>query len=226
MQDFQFLEIVLFGLLAGFMAFRLYSVLGRRTGHERQREDSLRLPDGAQPNQKTPPAKDNVITLPERQGKPAASASTPLTRGLMDIKLNDRSFDSEKFLAGARTAYEMIVTAFAKSDRETLRGLLSDEVFDTFEKAIKGRETRNERVEFTFLSLKSARITGAEMKGRIALVTVTFESEVMMAAYDPNNLLVEGDPKTPREATEIWTFSRDTGSNDPNWILVATASAA
>jgi predicted lipid-binding transport protein (Tim44 family) len=226
MQDFQLLEIVLFGLLAGFMAFRLYSVLGRRTGHERTRDDSLRLPDGAQPNQKTPPAKDNVITLPERPAKPSAGASGPLARALMEIKLQDRGFDSEKFVSGARAAYEMIVTAFAKGDRDTLRGLLSDEVFDTFEKAIKGRETRTERVEFTFLSLKGARITSAEMKGRMALVTVTFESEVMMAVYDPKGALVEGDPKTPREATENWTFSRDTGSKDPNWILVATASGS
>jgi predicted lipid-binding transport protein (Tim44 family) len=226
MQDFQFLEIVLFGLLAGFMAFRLYSVLGRRTGHERSPEDSLRLPDGAQPNPKAPPAKDNILTLPERQGKASAGTSGPLARGLMDIKLSDRGFDSEKFLSGARAAYEMVVTAFEKADRDTLRGLLSDEVFDTFDKAIKGRETRNERIDFTFLSLKGARISGAEMKGRMALVTVTFESEVMMAVYDANGALIEGDPKAPRETTEIWTFSRDTGSSDPNWTLVATASGA
>ncbi len=229
MQDFQFLEIVLFGLLAGFMAFRLYSVLGRRTGHERSPDDSLRLPDGAQPNPKAPkapPAKDNILALPERQAKTSAGTSGPLARGLMDIKLSDRSFDSEKFLSGARAAYEMVVTAFEKGDRDTLRGLLSDEVFETFDKAIKGRETRNERVDFTFLSLKGSRISDAEMKGRMALVTVTFESEVMMAVYDANGALVEGDPKTPRETTEIWTFSRDTGSSDPNWMLVATASGA
>ncbi len=226
MQDFQFLEIVLFGLLAAFMAFRLYSVLGRRTGHERRRDDELRMPDGVQPNPKAPPAKDNVVTLPERPAASGASASGPIARALLDIKLSDRSFDTEKFMAGAKSAYEMVVTAFARGERETLHHLLSDDVFATFEKAIKARETKKERVDFTFLALKSARITGAEMKGRMADVTVTFESEVMMAGYDPNGVLIEGDPKTPRQVTEIWTFARDTHSSDPNWMLVATASGA
>src|SRR6185295_5055213 len=124
------------------------------------------------------------------------------------------------------SAYEMIVTAFAHGDRDTLQHLLSDEVYATFEKAIKGREAKKERVEFTFLALKSARITAADMKGRTADVTVTFESEVMMAGYDPDGALIEGDPKTPREVTEVWTFARDTQSGDPNWMLVATASGA
>jgi predicted lipid-binding transport protein (Tim44 family) len=118
----------------------------------------------------------------------------------------------------------MIVTAFARGERDTLRPLLSDEVFDAFDKAIKAREAKKERVDFTFLALKSARITGAEMKGSMADVTVTFESEVMMAGYDPQGALIEGDPATPRNVTEIWTFARDTHSNDPNWSLIATAS--
>jgi predicted lipid-binding transport protein (Tim44 family) len=226
MQSFQFLDIILFGLLAGFIAFRLYSVLGRRTGHERTRDEQLRLPDGAQPNPKAPPAKDNVVTLPERPGVSSASAAGPLARGLLDIKLADRGFDGERFLSGARAAYEMIVTAFAHGERDTLRPLLSDEVFEAFDKAIKAREAKKERVDFTFLSLKSARITGAEMKGRMADVTVTFESDVMMAGYDPQGTLIEGDAQTPRKVTEIWTFARDTHSTDPNWSLVATASGS
>jgi len=227
MQDFQFLDIVLFGLLAAFVGYRLYAVLGRRTGHERSRDDRLQLPDGAQPNPKAPPAKDNVIGLPDRPVA-AASASNggPLARALMDIKLHDRTFDPEKFLAGARSAYEMVVTAFARGDRDTLHHLLSDDVFQTFNTVMTAREAKNERVEFTFLKLKSAHLTAAEMKGRMADVTVTFESEVMMAGYDPKGALIEGDPKTPRQVTEVWTFGRDTQSSDPNWQLVATASGS
>ena len=219
-------DIILLGLLAGFIAFRLYSVLGRRTGHERTREEQLRLPDGAEPNPKPAATKDNVVTLPERPAQAGAGSAgaTPLARALMDIKLADRTFDSERFLSGARAAYEMIVTAFARGERDVLRPLLSDDVFETFERAIKSRETRHVRVDFTFLKLKSARISGAEMKGRTAEVTVTFESEVMMAGYDPSGALVEGDPKTPHSVTDIWTFARDTSSRDPNWALVATAS--
>ncbi len=226
MQDFQFVQIIILGLVAGFIAFKLYSVLGRRTGHERMRDDQLRLPDGAQPNPKAPPAKDNVVALPERTTMASAGASSPLARALMDIKLADRGFEPEKFLTGARAAYEMIVTAFAHGERDTLRPLLSDEVFETFDKAIKARIAKKERVEFTFLTLKSARITAAEMKGRMADVTVTFDSEVMMAGYDPNGALIEGDAKTPREVVEVWTFARDTHSSDPNWALVATSSGA
>jgi predicted lipid-binding transport protein (Tim44 family) len=219
-------DIILLGLLAGFIAFRLYSVLGRRTGHERARDDQLRMPDGAETNPKPAPSKDNVVTLPERPAQAGTSSSgvTPLARALMDIKLADRSFDTDRFISGARSAYEMIVTAFARGERDVLRPLLSEDVFDTFERAIKSREARNIRVDFTFLKLKSSRISGAEMKGRSAEVTVTFESEVMMAGYDPSGTLVEGDAKAPHSVTDIWTFARDTGSRDPNWALVATAS--
>jgi predicted lipid-binding transport protein (Tim44 family) len=218
-------DIILLGLLAGFIAFRLYSVLGRRTGHERARDEQLRMPDGAETNPKPAPSKDNVVTLPERPAQAGTSSGlTPLARALMDIKLADRSFDTDRFVSGARSAYEMIVTSFARGERDVLRPLLSDDVFDTFERAIKSREARNVRVDFTFLKLKGARVTGAEMKGRTAEVTVTFESEVMMAGYDPSGALVEGDAKTPHNVTDIWTFARDTGSRDPNWALVATAS--
>jgi predicted lipid-binding transport protein (Tim44 family) len=219
-------DIILLGLLAGFIAFRLYSVLGRRTGHERARDEQLRMPDGAETNPKPAPSKDNVVTLTERpaQARTSSSGLTPLARALVDIKLADRGFDTERFVSGARSAYEMIVTSFARGERDVLRPLLSDDVFDTFERAIKSREARNVRVDFTFLKLKGARVTGAEMKGRTAEVTVTFESEVMMAGYDPSGALVEGDAKTPHNVTDIWTFARDTGSRDPNWALVATAS--
>jgi len=230
MHNFQFFDVILLALLTGFIAFRLYSVLGRRTGHERSPDDQLRLPDGARPNPKAPPVKDNVVTLPERSGERAGAAgagaanTSPLTRGLLDIKLSDRSFDTERFLGGARSAYEMIVTAFAHGERDTLRPLLSDDVFETFDREIRAREAKKERVDFTFLSLKSARITAAELKGQMAEVTATFESEIMLAGYDPSGALIEGDAKTPHQVSEVWTFARDTRANDPNWMLISTAS--
>jgi len=158
-------DIILLGLLAGFIAFRLYSVLGRRTGHERTRDDQLRMPDGAETNPKPAASKDNVVTLPERpaQSGTSTTAANPLARALMDIKLADRNFDTERFLSGGRAAYEMIVTAFARGERDVLRPLLGEDVFDTFDRAIKSREARNVRVDFTFLKLKSARVSGAEM---------------------------------------------------------------
>ena len=226
MHNFQFFDVILLALLTGFIAFRLYSVLGRRTGHERSPDDQLRLPDGARPNPKAPPVKDNVVSLPERAAQPSVGAATasPLPRGLLDIKLSDRSFDSERFLGGARGAYEMIVTAFAHGERDTLRPLLSDDVLETFDREIRAREAKKERVDFTFLSLKSARITAAELKGQMAEITVTFESEIMLAGYDPSGALIEGDAKTPHQVNEVWTFARDTRAGDPNWTLISTAS--
>ena len=217
----QLLDIILLAMIAGFIAFRLYSVLGRRTGHERAPEEPpVGLPEAARVKQA--PAKDNVISVPERGSAQSAPASL-LSRALMDIKLADRSFDDVRFTQGARAAHEMIVTAFAKGDRETLRPLVNDDVYGAFESAIKGREERGERVDFTLAALKSARLSGAEMKGRTAEVTMTFESDVILAVYDPNGRLVEGDAKAPNQVTDIWTFARDTKSRDPNWTLVATA---
>ena len=224
MQNFQYFDVILLALVTGFIAFRLYSVLGRRTGHERSHEEQVRLPDA--PTPKPAAVKDNVVSLPERAAQAGASVinagSQP--RALLDIKLADRTFDGERFLGGARAAYEMIVTAFARGERESLRPLLSDDVFDAFDREIRSREAKKERVDFTFLSLKSARITDAALKGQTAEVTVTFQSEIMLAGYDPSGALIEGDAKTPHQVTEEWTFARETRSSDPNWTLVSTAS--
>src|SRR5436853_7626176 len=110
MQSFQFFDVILLALLAGFIAFRLYTVLGRRTGHERSPDDQLRLPDGARPNPKVPAAKDNVVSLPERaaQAGAAATTATPPSRTLRDIKLHDRTSDSHHFPSAARAATAMI----------------------------------------------------------------------------------------------------------------------
>lgn len=226
MNNYQFFDVVLLALLAGFIAFRLYSVLGRRTGNERTRDDQLRMPDAARTNPQAA-AKDKVLTLPDRSGSPAASpfgAGTGLSRALLDIKLHDRTFDTDHFIGGARAAYEMIVTAFARGERDVLKPLLSAEVYETFDHAIRERESKKERVEFTFLSLKSARITGAEMKGGTAEITVAFNSQVMLAGYDPNGALIEGDAKTPQDIVELWTFARDTRSSNPNWTLISTTA--
>jgi predicted lipid-binding transport protein (Tim44 family) len=226
MNNSQFFDVIILALLAGFIAFRLYSVLGRRTGNERSRDDQLRMPDArTNPAPKPKSGSDNVVPLPERSsGVAAAPGSTVLSHALLDIKLSDRNFDTEHFLSGARAAYEMIVTAFAHGERDVLRPLLSNDVFQTFDQAIKDREAKKERVEFTFLSLKSARLTAAELKGPVAEITVAFNSQVMLAGYDPNGNLIEGDAKTPHDIVEYWTFARDPRSNNPNWTLVSTAA--
>src|ERR1700733_472121 len=131
MANSQLLDIFLIAMVAGIILFRLYTVLGRRTGHERPPQENYRL-SGAAP---TPPATDdNVVALPtaKRPEAVADKPADPVARALLDIKLADRGFETEHFLAGARSAYEMIVTAFAKGDRAALRPLLSDEVYKAF----------------------------------------------------------------------------------------------
>ena len=163
MNDFQLLNIIVFGLVAGFIAFRLYSVLGRRTGQERSPDDELRLPGGTRPNPAPPPAKDNVVTLPERAAPAGMGvAAGPAVRALVDIKLADRNFDTERFLSGARMAYEMIVTAFAEGNRKMLRDLLSRDVMEGFSAAITEREKRGEVIDQSFVGINKADIVEAE----------------------------------------------------------------
>jgi predicted lipid-binding transport protein (Tim44 family) len=215
----QFFGIILLAMVAGVILFRLYSVLGRRTGNEREPNDRFQRAGGA-----TEPAKkaDNVIPLPQRTA--ADNASDPVKRGLLDIKLADRNFETDHFIAGARQAYEMIVTAFARGDRDTLHRLLSEDVYKAFEHAIADREAKKLKTEFTFIGLKDASITVATLKNRIADITMSFAAQFHSVTRDEAGHAVEGDANETREVTDAWTFARDTSSSDPNWMLVATSA--
>jgi predicted lipid-binding transport protein (Tim44 family) len=219
MANSELLDIVLIAV-AGFLLFRLYTVLGRRTGHERPQEDTYRL----QPNPEAPApaAEDNVVALPGAKTAQANPAD-PVARGVLDIGLADRNFEAEHFLSGARQAYEMIVTAFANGDRTALRPLLSDEVFHAFDSSIAARESAHERTAFTFVGFKDAKIVEAALKARIAEVTVAFGAQFISATLSESGAVIEGDAKTVRDVTDVWTFSRDTRARDPNWTLVATS---
>jgi predicted lipid-binding transport protein (Tim44 family) len=117
----------------------------------------------------------------------------------------------------------MIVTAFAHGDPDTLRRLLSNEVYTAFEHAITERKAKKLKTEFTFVGFKDVAITQAMLKSRIADITLSFASQFLSATSDEAGHVVEGDPKEVREVTDVWTFARDTGSSDPNWTLVATS---
>lgn len=210
----QLLFIVVIAMVAGIILFRLYSVLGRRTGHERPPQE-LRLPGGAK-------STDNVVALPAPQRAIEAVPADPLARGLAAIKQADRNFDADHFLGGARHAYELIVTGFAAGDRNALRPLLSNEVYAAFDGVIRAREARKEKVSFTFVGFKNIAISAAEMKGRTADVTISFQAQFISSTADAEGKIVDGDPKSMRDVTDVWTFARDTRSSDPNWTLVAT----
>jgi len=141
----------------------------------------------------------------------------------MDIKLADRSFETDHFISGARSAYELIVTAFAKGERAQLKPLLSDEVYAAFGQVISGREQRQESMAFTFVGFKDVKIVHAALKGRSAEITLAFGAQFISATTDQNASVIDGDSKTVRDVTDVWTFARDVRSRDPNWLLVATS---
>src|SRR5262249_22024 len=124
-----------------------------------------------------------------------------------------------------KRAYEMIVMAFAEGDTTVLGQLLGEDVFEGFERAIREREERSEKVETSLVGINKADLIEAEVKNKSAYVTVKFVSELISATRDAEGEVVEGDPKKVREVTDIWTFAREVTSKNPNWKLVATEAA-
>ncbi|HSK38606.1 MAG TPA: Tim44/TimA family putative adaptor protein [Arenibaculum sp.] len=219
----QFIDILIFAMIAAFLVYRLRSVLGRRHGEERQRPN----PYESRPGQGGAKAPDNVVHLPERN--PPAEASMngrheplPLSAGLASVREADPNFDEKHFLQGARAAFEMIVDAFARGDADALRPLLSDSVFENFAQAIKDRQQRGETLETRIVEIKDADLVEAGVEGRSAFVTVKFISDQINVTRDGAGTVVDGDPDQFLEVVDIWTFARNIRSRDPNWLLVET----
>lgn len=237
MSGFEFVDILLLAMIAAFIGLRLRSVLGRRTGNERpprerfSRRDVEETADGGK-------ARGDVIPLPGRDSadQPAQGASplpnlekfapagSPVADGLLEVKSADRFFDPDQFLEGAKGAYEMIVDAFGAGDRRSLRPLLADEVYDSFDSAIDRRERDALVVDSRFVGIEKAEILAASLKEKVAEITVRFISEIISATKNAEGAVVEGDPKAVRRVTDIWTFARDTRSSNPNWRVVGTAA--
>ncbi len=154
-----------------------------------------------------------------------AESDDPLIAGIARIRLADASFDVDEFTSGARSAFEMVVHAFATGDSGTLRSLLSEEVAENFQNAIKTRLEAGETLETTVISIKSANAIEAEIDGRRAAVTIKFVSEQVNVTRDTEGRVIEGDPNQVTDITDIWTFARNTRSRDPNWKLVETRSS-
>jgi predicted lipid-binding transport protein (Tim44 family) len=232
---------LLFLVLAVVIVIRLRSVLGRRTGNERPPYDPYTRteakPAGAEAN-------EPVVALPRGRSSRApveasgptlediearlgrhATKDSPLGQSLTSLMRADPGFDPNQFLDGAKAAYEMIVMAFAKGDEAELQQLLGNDVFEGFQRAIREREERGEKVESSLVGIDKADIIEAEVKNRTAYVTVKFVSELISVTRDADGEVVEGDPKKVREVTDIWTFAREVGSKNPNWKLVATEAA-
>jgi predicted lipid-binding transport protein (Tim44 family) len=238
-EGFPYVDIILFAMVAAYLVYRLRSVLGRRTGNERRRDDALSS------RRTGSEADETVVKLPNRgkdrrdrereQARPPKSVEELIAEdtkvvasdavdGIAQIRANDPTFSGKEFVAGARTAFEMIVGAFAKGDRKLLRRLLSDEVYENFNQAIKDRESAGNEVETTMVGIEFANIIEARMTGSEAFITVEFTSEQVNVTRDSEGRVIEGDPNEVCRAIDIWTFSRDLASKNPNWILVATSN--
>ncbi len=226
-QGVQFLDIILFALIAIFLGLRLRSMLGRRTGQERRRD-----PFAARKTEEASEGK--VIPLPDRGAQAAGAEATEASPGGADadvqagfegIAAADRGFSPAAFLAGARAAFEIVVNAFGAGDAGALRPLLSDEVFDNFNRAIQARAKAGHTRQTTLVGIASASVVEAELRDRSARLTVKFVSDQINATLDGAGNAVEGDSAKVATVTDLWTFERSLRSRDPNWTLVATGSS-
>jgi predicted lipid-binding transport protein (Tim44 family) len=240
MQDVFDFWWIIYATIAVVIFVKLRSVLGQRTGRERPPYDPYSARDTVRPaTNDRPSTNDNVVALPGRATvepvPKAVEAAAPADRwsgiaepgsavaaGLDAIARDDKSFDGKHFIAGARAAYEMIVTAYAEGDRRTLKNLLSRDVYDGFEAAIREREAKGETAESRFVSIDKSDITDAELRGRTAQITIRFVSQLVSVTRDREGGVIEGSPEKVTDVTDVWTFARDLSSRDPNWKLVAT----
>jgi predicted lipid-binding transport protein (Tim44 family) len=215
------IDLVLFGMIAAFLVLRLRSILGRRTGFERQ----------APPYQ---PASGQAAAGPVIEGHaeaPAAAAvravpdlASPIGQTLARMSSIDRGFAPTSFLEGAERAFRIIVAAFAAGDRATLRNLLSDDTYRSFEQAIAMREAADQTQVSTIHAVQGATIESAELRGTVASITVRFVSDQTSLTRDQSgNPVIGTDAVT--EITDVWVFERDLATRDPAWRLVSARSA-
>jgi predicted lipid-binding transport protein (Tim44 family) len=225
---------IIFLALAVFIFLRLRSVLGQRTGRERppydpySPQDAIRrpvdkvVPMPQRPADVTPRPAEALPEAAVDRWKDVVETGSTATAGLDAIAAADPAFDGKHFIAGARAAYEMIVTAFAGGDRRQLRNLLSREVFDGFDSAITERERRGETAESRFVSIDGSTVTAAELRNRTSQITVRFISKLISATRDRSGAVIDGNAEKVTDVTDVWTFARDVSSRDPNWKVVAT----
>ena len=193
--SFEYIDIILLAMIAGFIFLRLRGILGKRTGFE---------------------------------GKGA----TQFEKVIKDIKINNphktkEEFDDNaqsEFLKGATIAYETIITDFSDNDNKltTSKPLLSKEIYNQFNKALKERNERGHYAEITFIGVNSAIIKEKNKIDKVLNVTVDFVAEVITCIKDKNKKIISGDPEKIKKIYDTWVFSRDVTSVNPNWLLVNT----
>ena len=191
--SFGYIDIILLGMIAGFIILRLRSILGRKTGHESKVYPGFTEKEFNVPKKEVKPAKQNLEIL---EGK-----------------------DKKEFLRGAEIAYESILTSFANGDLIKLKNLLSSSMFANFSDAIKSRNKDGIKSEFTFIGVKESSVEKYEKIKDNLFTTVKFIAEVISVKRDKENKIVEGNPDKIKFVTDSWKFTRNIKQKDPNWYL-------
>ena len=191
--SFGYLDIILLGMIAGFIILRLRSILGRKTGHETKVYPGFDEKKFSIPKQDVEPQKQNFEIL---EGK-----------------------DKKEFLKGAEIAYETILTSFANEDLIKLKSLLSPNMFSNFSEAIKARNKDNIKSEFTFIGVKESSVEKYEKIKDNLFATVKFVAEVISVKRDKENKIIEGNPDKIKFVSDNWKFTKNVNQKSPNWYL-------
>ena len=191
--SFEYIDIILLAMIAGFIFLRLRGILGKKTGHEENLDSSF------------------SHDLPTKE----------ILKNKLNL-LNFDQEAKENFLKGAKIAYETIIIAFASGNLKNIRSLLGKKVFDQFSEAVKVRENEGHISETTFIGVNSASIKEHKKINNILEVTVDFVSEIISCVKDKNNKILSGDTNKVKKVFDTWIFSKDSRSSNPNWLLIDT----
>lgn len=222
-------DVIIFAIIAAFLIYRLNSVIGTRHGGERERPN----PYVRSETQGAAPAP--VAVSPVAQPRPLAplagfeqlvdvdaNRDGRIETGLSEISAADPHFEVNSFVGGAKYAFEMIVTAYARGDIAALEPLLSPKLYADFLSGIKAREALGHTYEVSIQRIKQARIVEAHLGGTMAYITVDFDVDETAFTKDREGKVVDGSPDRIFSVEDVWTFTRDTRTSDPNWILIET----
>jgi predicted lipid-binding transport protein (Tim44 family) len=216
------LDLVIFGAIAVFLVLRLRAVLGRRTGEEQPRPNPFATPD--------PAYVDRAPVAAPSQSGPVVAAPSDLPLSLearvQNLRVADPSFDEKHFVAGAKTAFQMVVQAFAAGDLATLKSLLAPSLYADFAAAIDARSRSGHTLLTELRGSVEADLEDARVINGQTQVDIRFVTQQIHAVRDASGNIVEGDATQPVEIVDLWTFARDPRSKDPNWQLVATDQPA
>ncbi len=231
-------QIVILAMIAAFLGLRLYSVLGRRAEHEDEPiqarfdanpESGAKARPGAQPRPERKPAQLRPDRLPERATQPAGAAQREMPealpgveRGLREIANADRRFDGFGFLEGAREAYRLVLEAFWSGDKTSLAQLCDKDVYDHFVSAIDARLAAGETLENRLVRIEDSIIVAASYLAPVARISVRYVADIAAVTRNSEGVMIAGSLDDAVEARDVWSFSRDIGSPDPDWLLDET----